>query len=402
MMYSTILLASMTLAADVPVQGKPDPVIRWNEVTLQLIRAEKTPPPMAARNLAMVHIAMYDAVQSVRRTHQTFLIDSGPWEEASTEAAATVAAHRVLVKIYPARKEWLDEVLQLSKLNDQDGISDGRELGECVARKLFAARQDDGIERRTSYKPRLDPGFWQPTEPGFKPALLPNWPNLRPFALKTPDQFRPDPPPSLNSVEYRVAYREVKALGGIDSKIRTDDQTVIAKFWACGEGTSTPPGHWNRIAQTVSKDRGISFEENARLFALLNVALADAGISCWDCKFRYDFWRPIQAIREVEPTWTPLLPTPPFPAFSSGHSTFSGAGAYALAHFFGSDDITFVSMSEGLPDVKRTYTSFSQAADEAGMSRIYGGIHWQFDNNEGLHCGREIGEYICKRFMLKK
>src|SRR5439155_2374215 len=177
---------------------------------------------------------------------------------------------------------------------------------------------------------------------------------------------------------------------GKHSKARTKDQTEIALFWADDLGTVTPPGHWNRIAQTIALERGNTLAENARLFAHLNIALSDAGVLCWVIKFTFEFWRPITAIRETErdDDWTPLLNTPPFPAYVSGHSTFSGAAASVLAESFGTDKIKFETACDSLPDVKRKFTSLSAAAEEAGMSRIYGGIHWHFDNVEGLKVGR--------------
>jgi hypothetical protein len=189
----------------------------------------------------------------------------------------------------------------------------------------------------------------------------------------------------------------VRDLGGGESRVRTHDQTVVAFFWADGDGTVTPPGHWNRVAQSVARGRGNTLAENARLFALLNVAMADAGVVCWACKYHFDVWRPVTAVREQDPDWSPLLPTPPFPAYTSGHSSFSGAAAAALAAFCGTDAVRFSSTSDGLPGVVRTYRGFWEAAEEAGMSRIYGGIHWSFDNDAGLKCGREVGEHVAAR-----
>ncbi len=208
-------------------------------------------------------------------------------------------------------------------------------------------------------------------------------------------------PPALNSAAYTAAFREVKALGGRQGSRRTEDQTQIALFWADIAGTATPPGHWNEIAQTVARQRGITLAENARLFALLNMSLADAGVYCWIIKFNYGFWRPITAIQradedgnpdtDADASWEPLIETPPFPSYTSGHSTFSGAAAAVLASFFGTDRVRFTSNSDGLPGVTRTFDGFWAAAEEAGMSRIYGGIHWQFDNTDGLTAGRETG-----------
>jgi hypothetical protein len=241
---------------------------------------------------------------------------------------------------------------------------------------------------------------------------VPQWPTLIPFAVTEIERFRPAPPPALTSAEYAAAFNDVKALGARDSATRTPEQTLIARFWSDGDGTVTPPGHWNRIAQTVARERGTSLAENARLFALLNVTMADAAILCWDCKYRFNFWRPITAIREADhdanpgtesdPYWAPLLTTPPFPSYTSGHSTFSGAAASTLAHFFGTDAVRFTTTSEGAPGVTRSFERFSAAAEEAGRSRIYGGIHYEFDNQSGLATGRALADEICRHFLLPR
>lgn len=195
-------------------------------------------------------------------------------------------------------------------------------------------------------------------------------------------------------------------LGAADSAVRLGEETRIAHFWADGPGTVTPPGHWNRIAQTVARPAGLSLPENARLFALLNVTLADAAIVCWDMKYTCNLWRPVTAIREADtdgndgttrdPHWRPLLDTPPFPSCTSGHSTFSGAAAQVLALFFGRDEMRFADSSH-TDGQTRTYHSFSAAAEEAGRSRVYGGIHFEFDNRAGLQSGRAVARYIFER-----
>ena len=240
-------------------------------------------------------------------------------------------------------------------------------------------------------------------------ALLPGWSNLPLFALPSVESLRPPGPPAITSREYAASYREVKQLGAIVVRSRTQEQTEIARFWEDGAGTATPPGHWNQIAATVAQAKKLRPSENARLFAALNVALADAAIACWDCKYRFDFWRPVTAIRadrvfadpalDSDPDWEPLLDTPPFPAYTSGHSSFSAAAAAVLAEFFGSDAIRFESTSEGLAGVVRRFDSFTAAAQEAGLSRIYGGIHWDFDNRDGLAGGRRVGEYVGRQFF---
>jgi hypothetical protein len=219
-------------------------------------------------------------------------------------------------------------------------------------------------------------------------------------------QFRhPVGPPALNTAEYAAALNEVKSLGATNSTTRTPEQTNIARFWADGAGTSTPPGHWNRIAQSVAAAQGNTLSENARMFALLNLAEADAAVVSWDNKYQTNYWRPVTAIQladqdgnaatDPDPNWTPLIATPPFPTYTSGHSTFSGAAAEILKLFYGTDNISFTTSAEGAAGVAdRSFTSFSQAAGEAADSRLYGGIHFRFDNDHGLENGIALGQFI--------
>ncbi len=381
---------------------------------MKIIRAERTPPPMAARNLAIVHAAIYDAVNAVERTHRPYRFRGDAPAGASAEVAASLAAHRALVALYPKQVEFVDAILDanLATLPDGEGKTNGMFLGKAVAEDLLDWRRQDGVARRVAYKPGAAAGQWRPTPPLFREALLPQWPSLTCFCMKTGAQFRPAGPPALTSDDYAASFREVKLLGSLRGTTRTPEQTEIARFWADDEGTVTPPGHWNRIAQTIAAERRTTLTENARLFALLNLALADAGIASWDCKYAFNVWRPIDGIREADPTrhrdttperdWAPLLTTPPFPSYTSGHSTFSGAAAAVLAHYFRTDEVGFTSTNESLPGVARTYARFSDAAREAGRSRVYGGIHWEFDNREGLTCGREVGEYVVRNYLLPR
>jgi membrane-associated phospholipid phosphatase len=398
------ITAQLEDGALVPVRRAPDTVLIWNDAALDAIRAEKTPPPMAARNLAMMHAAIYEVVNAVERTHWYYVLDIHPPECTSPEAAAAVAAHRVLVALYPRQAKRFDAVLRAT-LPGGNGptVQHGVVLGQFVAEQMLAWRADDGSSRHVEHQAGYSPGVWRPTPPRYLPALYPQWPRVTPFALTDISRFRPPPPPALSSPAWTAAYLEVKALGKEDSLVRTPDQTTIAHFWADGEGTVTPPGHWNRIARSVALSRGTSLAENARLFALLNIALADVGIACWDCKYRFNLWRPIDAIREAstgaDRSWKSLLVTPPFPSYTSGHSSFSGAGAAVLASFFGNDALAFTSDSDGLPGVTRSYNSFWAAAQEAGRSRIYGGIHYEFDNSAGLSAGQAIGRFVARRLL---
>jgi hypothetical protein len=202
----------------------------------------------------------------------------------------------------------------------------------------------------------------------------------------------------------------VKELGAINSATRTAEQTEIARFWADFSHTESPPGHWNSIARDVAARQGNTLEENARLFALLNIAMADAGIVTWDAKYRYNFWRPVTAIREADrdgnpdtvadPGWTPLLVTPNFPEYTSGHSTFSAAAAEILRGFYGTDAIHFTALSDTLPGVTRTYDSLRAAVDEIGLSRVYGGIHFLSGDIDGIESGEALGKFVFDNFLV--
>jgi membrane-associated phospholipid phosphatase len=210
----------------------------------------------------------------------------------------------------------------------------------------------------------------------------------------------------LTSRQYAAEVNQVRALGRLDSTVRTSEQTEIALFWGYGPGSSTPPGHWNQIVQTIARRQGNSLAQNARLFALLNLAMADAAIVSWDCKYVYQLWRPITAVQLADmdgnprtagdSSWLPLLATPPFPEYTSGHSTFSGAAAMVLAVFYARDRVPFEAVSDDLPGVTRSYDGFWEAALESGMSRIYGGIHFMSGNVQGLLGGARTGAYVAR------
>lgn len=379
-----------------------DVITDWNNVALSTIRSAGTNPPIASRALAIMHAAMFDAVNATNLTYSAYHSYQTALPDSSPEAAAAQAARDVLSSIYPSRVASFDAALaaSLSAIPDGAPKSNGIALGQATASDIIGWRANDNWNLVVPYTPGTGPGAWQPTPPAFAPALLPNWPMVTPFALATASQFRGTGIPPLDSAEYAASFNETKLLGSATSASRTPYETQTAFFWADGAGTATPPGHWNMIAQSVAQAKGNSLLQNARLFALLNISLADSAISAWDAKYAYSAWRPITAIRLADPginplttpdpTWTPLLTTPNFPEYVSGHSTFSGAAAQVLANFYGTDDVSFTTGSDALPGVTRTYTSFSDAADEAGRSRIYGGIHFEYSNAIGIAAGRDI------------
>ncbi|MCA9128676.1 MAG: phosphatase PAP2 family protein [Planctomycetales bacterium] len=415
-----------------------DVVQDWNAAVLNVIRDWTTTsndpydnrivtaqPPMVARNLAMIHTAMFDAINAVEGGYESYIYDGPQHPTPSTIAAAAGAAYRVASNLYHDVDElaiWNASLTEsLAVVDDGAARDEGLELGYLIGDLILAARSNDGSQATEIYTPQGLPGTWRRTFPDYIPPLLPQWPDVAPFAIPSGDAFRPPAPPDLTSEEYATAVDEVMRLGSLASTERTSDQTEIAVFWADGGGTATPPGHWNRIASDVISEQQLSLIDSARTLALLNLALADAGIAAWDAKYGYDIWRPIDAIRRADtdsndqtiadPTWLPLLRTPPFPTYTSGHSTFSGAAAAVLTSLFG-DNYAFSSTSDGHTGyaqrpldpsliTTRSFTSFNEAADEAGISRIYGGIHFNFDNTAGLESGRQVGDYVVERLLRR-
>ncbi len=383
-----------------------DAVIDWNNVLLDAIRVDRTAPPAASRAMAIVQTAVFDAVNSIGGQYEAYFVKLSGYSNSSPEAAVAAAAHKTLLSLFPAQSATLNAAFTAALAGIPDGTAEtkGVQLGEAVASQILLSRASDGASTVVTYTPGTDPGEWRPTPNGFQAAVLPQWPNVTTFGVVNGSQFMPSAPPSLESLQYAQDFNEVKDLGAANSSTRTADQTAIAKFWAGGPGTATPPGQWNMIAQTIGENRGNSLLENARMFAVLDVCLADAAITCWTAKYNYELWRPVTAIREADTdgndattkdeSWLPLLNTPAFPSYSSGHSTFSGAASTALAEFFGTDNISFTVPSEVTGVADRSYDSLSDAASEAGRSRIYGGIHYEFDNQAALSSGRQIADYV--------
>jgi hypothetical protein len=389
-----------------------DPVLYWNNQLLTSIRDARTAPPPASRVMAMMHTAVFDAVNAASGNQYTsYTLATNAYGDADAQVAAAVAAHRVLVQAFPAQVATLDAALGnfLSTGTNSPAAVRGAELGKASADAIISARSNDGAFNSFAYTYGNKIGDYKNTAGNANPPAFQQWPDQKSWTLTSKDQFRPVAPPPVDSEMYAAAYNEVKALGGTTSAERTADQTATALYWADGGGTATPPGHWLQIAQDIALEKGNSTVENARLFALMSVAVADAAIVAWDAKREYDFWRPITGIRggaadgndatDGDTAWTPLIATPGFQAYISGHSTFSAAAAQILGDFYGADAMNFCSKQELNPSISRCFKSFSQAAEEAGMSRIYGGIHWQFDNTAGLDAGRALAQNIYSKYF---
>ncbi len=403
-----VLTLALALAA---APAAADVVTDWNAILIDAVRTDRTNPPVATRRAAMVHTAVYDAVVGIAGGFEPYHVADAAPPGASPEAAAAAAAHRVLVAVFPAQAATFDAELaaSLAAIPDGQAKDDGVAWGEQVGDAIIALRTGDGSDAPAPFESPLGAGWWAPTPPAFAPALLPNWPYVTPWTMTRGSQFRQPAPPPPTSDEYTANYQEVLFLGDVDSAFRTADQSEIALFWNDGPGTNTPPGHWQDIARALGLAQGNSLVENARMLALVTLAQADAAIVSWDNKYFWDNWRPYTGIHEADTdgnpnthpdtTWASFITTPPFPTYTSGHSTFSGSSSRALAHFFGTDDIAFSAGSDGLPGVTRSFASISQAAEEAGQSRVYGGIHWQYDNEGGLQSGRALADHLFFNFL---
>ena len=436
---------------------------RWNEIAIDASGLDHTPaaadeartfgeqlgPGRASRAMAIVHIAIFDAVNAIARDYESYTGLPAAPAHTSMNAAIAQAAHDALAALYPAQRESFAERLaeDLAELRPNRATANGIELGHRAAAAILARRADDGSQHAeprvgVDFIPGDAPGAWRPDPLSQVPiALGAFWGGVKPFVLRSGAQFRPPAPPDLASAEYAAAFEEVRAVGGDGDKTRTlrgARQTLIGIYWAY-DGTPSlcaPPRLYNQIAMQIAEQMGTTRKavELARLLALVNTAMADAGIAIWEAKYHYQFWRPVTGIREADegtgptrfgdgnpatsgdPTFTPLgAPasnltgpnfTPPFPAYPSGHAGFGGALFQILRRFYSTDAIAFTFVSDEFdgatldnegnvrPLVPRRFASLSEAEEENGQSRIYLGIHWVFDKTAGIAQGRRVADHV--------
>jgi hypothetical protein len=398
-----ITLAAAAVALGAPGLARADTVTDWNSTLIAGLEAAKLPPPTSARISAIVQASVFDAVNGIERRYTPYHVDPAAAPGASRDAAAAGAAYTALVALIPSQKPLFDQQLaaSLAQISDDrfdpgQSVVRGLDWGQTVANDILAWRATDGFDAvLPPYVGGTAAGDWQPTPPSFGPPLFRQFANMTPFALTSPAQFLPPGPPSLTSPRYVQDLNEVQTLGSTASTTRTPEQTQTAVFWQ----VDTPAAMWNRVADQLANANNTTLPQNARLLALMNIALADATIGIWNAKNTFNFWRPVTAIQiGGDPTWAPLLPTPVFQEYPSAHSGVSNAAASVLASFYG-DDTSFTVTSAGLPGVERDFTSFSSAVQQVEDARIYAGFHFRFSCVDGATLGAQVADYVIQALM---
>ena len=391
-------------------------VLKWN----RLLQDTLVPPgnPLTPRSYAMMHIAMFDAINAFEREFTPYRVHVQFNAGGSPEAAAAQAAHDVLVALNPSAAGTYDTALAEDLGGGPSGfIRHGAEIGAFVAKEILAWRQNDGwiVPQFPPYAEPTLPGRWQPTPPAGAAATFTHLQQATPMAALSATQFLPPPPPSLTSPRYAADVNEVQLLGKTDSTERTAEQTTIARLWS-GVGTTTGFfAVWNNVAGDVVEARNLSLVEAARLFVLVNVSIHDALQTTQASKFVYGVWRPVTAIRGADtdlntatnpdPAWTSLITTPPYPSYAGNLATIGASAARALHLASGTNEMPVAVTwkgAGGLPDVTRQFAGFSQAADEEYMARIYGGVHYRFDQDAGRQVGHSVAEFVFANFMTPR
>lgn len=433
----------------------------WNTIAIDATGLDHTPsnqgpahtfgqqvgPCRAARAEAIVHVAIYEVVNAIKGGYESYAGIAAAPAGTSLRAGVAQAAHDTLVALYPSQSAIFDAHLttELAAVPAGTAKTQGIALGQNAAAAILFLRANDGVQipepSYVAYGAGNNPGEWRQDPIAQQSvALGAHWGEGTPFVLTSSSQFRPPPPPAIDSAEYAAAYNEVKALGGdgvLTPTSRTADQTQAAIYWAYDGVPSlcAPPRLYNQIAVKIATQRGTNAADLARLLAILNVSMSDSGLTSWECKYFYKYWRPITGIREADagtgpsglgdnnpltsgdPTFVPLCApatnqnpgvnfTPPFPAYVSGHATFGGALFQTLRRFYGTNNIPFTFVSDEYngvttdnmgavrPLLPRTFQNLSQAEEENGQSRVYLGIHWSFDKTAGIQLGNSVANYV--------
>jgi PAP2 superfamily len=407
-----LILATSALSSSALVRAAPassNPVLDWNATALQAIAADKLSPADAIRTITLVHVAIYDAVQTISAASPSASLTVngkslyGIPTGASLDSATAAAARTVLLGLTPNQRSMIDAAYaaSLAQIPDWTATLEGSVVGTWIGQAILAWRSHDGSDAVIAYQEPSRPGIFQPVPPATASAQP--WATTQPMVLQSPNQFLPGPPPALTSTQYAADYNEIKSLGAATSTTRTADQTQVALFWLDDDSYM-----WNLVARSLAAEKHLTLVQSARLFAEMNVAMMDGTIAVFNAKYTYDFWRPQAAIRAGDedgnpatvgdPSWTSLRPAPPHPDYPAAHPTSGGTASTVLASVFG-DASSFNFTTRTAPGgVTRTYTSFSQAAEEEAASRVYVGFHFRTSVNAGLKLGREVGAWTITHF----
>ena len=397
-----------------PPAESPNVVVQWNRTLLVIVRTPGAQPATVhpTRSFAIMHAAIYDAVNAIDGTHKPYLVHlTDASRFASQDAAAASAAHEVLQALYPKSQAMLDAQLQQSLTSIPEGPdkTEGIAIGQTVADQILALRANDGSNASPIpfvFTNPPAPGAYQSTPPNFpKQPQFTHWSHVTPFAIERANQFRPGPPPALTSDFYSDDFNEVKSLGIANSTAASPDQALTGRFW-----NGAIQNYWNEITQTAALAHELTTAQNARLFALLNLSFADGVIAFYDAKYTYNFWRPVTAIREAalagnpetiaDPNWLPEVGnTTPDPSYPGAHAVISAAGASVLVSFFGKERFDFTVTSEILAGVDRSFHNLPAAAEEATLSRIFAGVHFRSDLTTGHTLGRQIAHFVVDNFL---
>jgi len=406
--FRKITIGVVVLLSMSATMARADVVLDWNATMLNTIGGQN--PFAQARFAAITQTAVFEAVNAITGQYDPYLGTIAAPPGASAEAAAVAAAHGVLKHYFPGSDVDVARVSSLAAIPNGQAKDDGIAVGEAAAAAMIADRVNDGSAPPQFYQPlSANPREWQPTPPLCTAAgggLL-QWRNVTPFGIQGSDQFRSAPPPALTSGKYTKDYNEVKEIGAASSSARPQDTTDVARYFA----VAVPVHIWSQAINQVSVAQGKSLSENARAFALLTMAISDALVSSMDTKYHYKFWRPDTAIRagdtdgnpktDPDPLWTTLISTPCFPSYPSAHASGSYAGRAIAEKIFGkgAQDITL--SHPGVRDVALHYTKFSQITDDVDDARVFGGIHFRFDQEAGAHQGRKVGSYVYKNNLRR-
>jgi hypothetical protein len=402
---STIQVRTWILAAAisvVPAVSAADVVTEWNQKAGAALAEAKVYAFVGSRAMSLVHVAMFDAINSVEGRYTPYKVKVPAPTGSSAEAAGTAAAHAVLVKLFPEQKASLDEAYatSLAQIPDGSGKTAGIGVGEEVAGKILALRAADGADAPNTYRPSTAPGVYVPTAL----PIASQWGNVTPWVMERGSQFRPAAPPALTSAQWAQDYNEVKDLGGKKSTTRTAEQTEMARFWVI-----TGPQSWDPIVRQLAAAPGRSLIENARLFALVEIAAADAYIAVFDAKYTFNFWRPITAIRNGDldgndatsrdAGWEPVIDTPLHPEYPCAHCISSAAVRAVLEPEFGKGPVSLSMTSSAAPGAVHKWASIQEWAEEVSAARICGGIHYRNSTVVGKDMGKKIGELAVRNYL---